>query len=33
MKKIECVIRPEKLKELAEELRGIGVSGLTVTEV
>lgn len=33
MKKLECVIRPEKLKELAEELRGIGVSGLTVTEV
>lgn len=33
MKKLECVIRPEKLKELSEELRGIGVSGLTVTEV
>jgi len=33
MKKIECVIRPEKLKELAEALRETGISGLTVTEV
>jgi nitrogen regulatory protein P-II 1 len=33
MKKLECVIRPEKLKELAEALREVGISGLTVTEV
>ncbi len=33
MKKIECIIRPEKLKELAEALRETGISGLTVTEV
>ena len=33
MKKIECIIRPEKLKELAEELCLIGISGLTAMEV
>lgn len=33
MKKIECIIRPEKLKELVEELREVGISGLTVSEV
>ncbi len=32
MKKIECVIRPEKLKELIEELRFCGLNGVTVSE-
>ncbi|MCK4533408.1 P-II family nitrogen regulator [bacterium] len=33
MKKIECIIRAEKLKELEESLRGAGVGGMTITEV
>ncbi|MCK4824990.1 P-II family nitrogen regulator [bacterium] len=33
MKKIECIIRSEKLKELAEALRGAGAGGITITEV
>lgn len=33
MKKIECIIRPEKLKELTDELLLLGIGGLTVTEV
>ncbi|MBU1085972.1 MAG: P-II family nitrogen regulator [Candidatus Omnitrophica bacterium] len=33
MKKIECVIRPEKLKELSDALRLSGIAGATVTEV
>lgn len=33
MKKIECVIRSEKLKELERALRRIGVGGITITEV
>ena len=33
MKKIECVIRSEKLKELIENLRLAGISGVTITEV
>jgi nitrogen regulatory protein P-II 1 len=33
MKKIECIIRPEKLKELAEKLCLTGISGLTAMEV
>ena len=33
MKKIEAVIKPFKLDEVREALSGIGVSGLTVTEV
>lgn len=33
MKKIECIIRPEKLKELTDELLLAGIGGLTVTEV
>ncbi len=32
MKKIECVIRQEKLKVLSENLRSAGVGGLTATE-
>ena len=33
MKKIECVIRQEKLKEVGEALRLAGVGGMTVGEV
>ena len=33
MKKIEAVIRPEKLDELRETLDGKGFSGMTVSEV
>ncbi len=33
MKKIECVIRSEKVKELEKALRRIGVGGITITEV
>src|SRR3989338_5897182 len=33
MKKIECVIRSEKLKDVTDALKGIGVGGITVTEV
>lgn len=33
MKKIECVIRSEKLKDVTNALRGIGVGGITISEV
>ena len=33
MKKIEAIIRPEKLEELRENLDKKGFSGMTVTEV
>ena len=33
MKKIEAVIKPFKLDEVREGLSGIGITGLTVTEV
>jgi len=33
MKKVEAIIRPEKLEELRETLDGKGFSGMTVTEV
>jgi nitrogen regulatory protein P-II 1 len=33
MKKIEAVVKPFKLDEVREALSGIGVTGLTVTEV
>jgi len=33
MKKIECVIRPEKLKEVEKALRLVGVGGMTISEV
>ena len=33
MKKIEAIIKPFKLDEVREALSGIGISGLTVTEV
>jgi nitrogen regulatory protein P-II 1 len=33
MKKIEAVIQPHKLDEVKEALIGIGVSGMTISEV
>ncbi len=33
MKKIEAIIQPHRLDEVKEALKGIGVDGLTVTEV
>lgn len=33
MKKVECIIRPDKLEEVKTTLIGAGVTGLTVSEV
>ncbi|MEN6537591.1 MAG: P-II family nitrogen regulator [Bryobacteraceae bacterium] len=33
MKKIEAIIQPFRLDEVKEALRGIGIDGMTVTEV
>jgi nitrogen regulatory protein P-II 1 len=33
MKRIEAVIQPHKLEEVKEALKGIGVDGMTITEV
>src|SRR5882724_8536796 len=33
MKKIEAIIQPFKLDEVKEALKGIGVDGMTITEV
>jgi len=33
MKKIEAIIQPHKLDDVKEALKGIGVDGITVTEV
>ncbi len=33
MKKVECIIQPGRLDEVRESLTGIGITGLTVTEV
>ncbi len=33
MKKIEAIIRPEKLEEVKHALRQIGIKGLTVTKI
>ena len=33
MKKLEAVIQPHKLEEVKEALKGIGIDGMTVTEV
>ena len=33
MKKIEAIIKPFKLDEVKDALNGIGVKGMTVTEV
>jgi nitrogen regulatory protein PII len=33
MKKIECVIRPMRIDAVKEALSGIGVAGMTVTDV
>ena len=33
MKKIEAIIKPFKLEEVKEALAGIGINGMTVSEV
>jgi nitrogen regulatory protein P-II 1 len=33
MKKIEAIVRPSKLDEVKDALAGVGVSGMTVTDV
>jgi nitrogen regulatory protein P-II 1 len=33
MKKIEAIIQPHKLEEVKEALKGIGVDGMTISEV
>ena len=33
MKKIECIIRSEKLKDVTDALREAGIGGMTVSEV
>ena len=33
MKKIECIVRPEKVKKLIDELRLVGIGGVTLSEV
>lgn len=33
MKKIEAIVQPFKLEEVKEALKGIGIDGMTVTEV
>ena len=33
MKKIEAIVQPFKLDEVKEALKGIGIDGMTVTEV
>jgi nitrogen regulatory protein PII len=33
MKKIEAIVKPFKLEEVKEALGGLGISGMTVTEV
>jgi nitrogen regulatory protein P-II 1 len=33
MKKIEAVIQPYKLEDVKEAMKGIGIDGMTVTEV
>ncbi len=33
MKRIEAVIQPHKLEDVKEALKGIGVDGMTITEV
>lgn len=33
MKKIEAIIKPFKLEEVKEALAGIGIEGMTITEV
>ena len=33
MKKIEAIIQPFKLEEVKESLKGVGIDGMTITEV
>ncbi|ADL13333.1 P-II family nitrogen regulator [Acetohalobium arabaticum] len=33
MKKVECIIRPEKLEELVVAVEQLGISGLNITQI
>jgi len=33
MKKLEAIIQPHKLEEVKEALKGVGIDGMTITEV
>lgn len=33
MKKIECIIRPDRLKDVTDALRRVGVGGMTVSDI
>ena len=33
MKKVEAIVKPFKLEEVKEALAGIGIQGMTITEV
>ena len=33
MNRIEAIVRPHKLEEVRERLRGVGISGMTVCEI
>jgi len=33
MKKIEAIIQPFKLEEVKDALKGVGIDGMTITEV
>lgn len=33
MKRVEAIVRPEKLEDIVEKLDGLGHSGITVTQV
>jgi len=33
MKKVEAIVQPSKLEDVKEALKGIGVDGMTITEV
>ncbi len=33
MKKIEAIVQPFKIEEIKEALKGIGIDGMTITEV
>lgn len=33
MKKLECIIRPEKFQDLYDALRASGIGGMSVTEI
>jgi nitrogen regulatory protein P-II 1 len=33
MKKVECIIKPERIEELKKKLLSVGVGGMTITDV